>query len=103
MVYEGEERRSEHCGNHEENTKDISRIKGWIAAVAIIGALASFGINRYMDGIDGHLVKIADTTDKTNETVNSLAINNAVTRAEVESLKKDVAEIKATIAARHTP
>ena len=101
MEYDGTERRlAEHCGNHETNTKDISRIKGWIAAVAIIGAVMSFGINRYMNGIDGNLAKIATTTDKTNETVNVLAINNAVTRAEVEQLKKDIADIKMVIAAR---
>jgi hypothetical protein len=93
--YPGPERRyTPHCENHETNTKDLSRIKGWIAALAIVGTVIGFFGNRYMDSIDVHLTKISTTTDETNKTVNALAILNAVTRAEVEQLKKDVQDLK---------
>ena len=93
--YTGTERRyTPHCENHETNTKDLSRIKGWIAALAVVGSVIGFFGNRYMDSIDVHLTKISTTTDETNKTVTALAISSAVTRAEVEQIKKDIDDLK---------
>jgi len=96
--YGGPDRRSgEHCSNHEVNTKDISSIKGWIKGIVVVGAVIGFFGSRYMDGIDSQLQKIAATTEETNRTVIALALNSAVTRAEVEQLKKDVAILQEQI------
>lgn len=100
----GEERR--HCGNHETNTKDISRIKGWLAGITLmfggVGTVAVFVLGNYMSGIDKRLEKIETTTVKTSEAVSILAVNNAVTRTEVEQLKKDVQRIEQEIDKLHS-
>jgi len=97
--YGGPERRNgEHCPNHEVNTKDISSIKGWIRGIVVVGAVLAFFGSRYMDSIEEQLRMISETTQETNVTVNTLATNFAVTRTEVEQLKKDMEILKERVA-----
>lgn len=97
-AYTGPERRAEHCDSHEENTKDISRIKGWLAALTLFSGSALtigiFVIGNYMSGVSEQLREIKLDLKEIRYEVSQAAVVDATTRIELEQLKKDVNEIK---------
>lgn len=96
----GSSRRSDdlHCGNHEQNTTDLSGMKHsfstlkWVLgttipiAVLIIGAFFS-SIDTNISGMRGDLKDVKEGIIESN-------LNQATARMEIEQLKKDVSNIK---------
>jgi hypothetical protein len=102
--YGGDDRRLA-CRAHEQNTKDIAGLKAtggtnrWIIQIALpllLVVFSAFATLAY-NGLKDTLKEIQVDVRGVKAVVDLAAVSNAVTRTEVEQLKKDVAELKSRV------
>lgn len=94
--YEGEERR--HCGNHESNTKDLASIRSSFGTIKWVGGgfltIGLFVIGAYLSALDDSIKSMNTSLQTISVGIATINVNQAVTRTEVEQLKKDVADLQ---------
>ena len=92
--YGGPERRAPNCAAHEKNTTDLARIKGGLTLASCLIGLAIWLLSGYMGSVSTKIDKVVVGVEAMNVKMTEITVSSAVTRVEVEQLKKDVAELQ---------
>jgi len=89
VVREGVGRRDGdgHCDNHEKNTTDIAKLKGYVAVIALFGMPV---IGYYVGSIDKQMEKSSEKQDK-------LIIMLTQTKSTADYTAEELAELKVAV------